>query len=71
MTSRIERWFDGELRNIFPAPPLLSSAGLQWNGFSVERHAFREGGTVGVMGWAQTEVVHVLNPAGPAVRVCR
>lgn len=60
MTSRIERWFDGELRNIFPAPPLLSSAGLQWNGFSVERHAFREGGTVGVMGWAQTEVVHVL-----------
>jgi AraC family transcriptional regulator len=26
----------------------------------VERHSFHEGGTVGVMGWAQTEVVQVL-----------
>lgn len=60
VTTRIERWFDGELREIFPAPPLLSSAGLAWSGFSVERHSFQEGGGVGVMGWAQTEVVQVI-----------
>jgi AraC family transcriptional regulator len=34
---RIDEWFDGCLRPVSPAPPLLTSSGTAWAGFLLER----------------------------------